>query len=122
MLVDGIAHPRPSTEPIVTGTTQYELAVIDSSNSFHGFEDTRYRGKNVKGGGVGRGTLRLYAHADGSIAGYAWSTRRVSKFYGPNERRLIVGRFQPAYAGAPASPVGSGNDDESNETGVAGTE
>jgi hypothetical protein len=92
MVAEGSPTARAGSAPMEPGLRQYELAVIDSSQSGHGFGDTRMRA-GAHQTGVGRGTLRLYVAADGMIGGYSWSTREISRFYSPDERRLVVGRF-----------------------------
>jgi len=117
MLADSVAHIRRATQPIVAGLSQYELTVIDSSHSGHGTHDTRLIGQTYVTG-VGRGTLRLYARADGTIAGYSWSTRTVSRFYGSGEHAIVVGRYlgHPP-SGAPVSTTQSdpGADDAASQ-------
>ncbi len=87
---------RRATEPVVPGTAQYELAVIDSSHTGHGPADTRHYAKGKYHSGVGQGVFRLYAAADGTIAGYSWSVTKASEFYAPGERDLVVGRLNGA--------------------------
>ena len=71
--------------------------MIDESKSGHGPNDTR-RGPDGKfRGGLGRGVVRLYTRADGTLAGYAWSTFGNSKFHGDHERGLAVGRFDSSF-------------------------
>lgn len=99
MLADSEAKPRQATDPIVEGTQQWEVAVIDSSKSGHGVPDTRHK-KGADGkdhDGLGRGVLRLYSHSDGSIAGFAWSTMKVSEFKMPDNEDVVVGRLMPGY-------------------------
>jgi hypothetical protein len=99
MLADSMATSRKATDPIVEGTQQWELTIIDSSKSGHGVTDTRHKmgadGKDHDG--LGRGVLRLYTHADGSIAGFAWSTLKVSEFKMPDTEDLVVGRLLSGY-------------------------
>lgn len=92
MVANGVATLRNATAPMVPGTTQYDLPVIDSTKSYHGTQDTRY----LSGvpGGIGRGTLRLYADANGTIAGYCWSDASDSIYYLPSARDLVVGRLK----------------------------
>jgi len=84
---------RRATPPLVPGTAQYELSVIDSSHTGHGPTDTRHYAKGKYHTGVGQGVFRLYAAADGTIAGYSWSVTKASEFYPPGERDLLVGRL-----------------------------
>jgi hypothetical protein len=97
MMIDGAAVRHHSTAPLEAGLDQYEVAVIDSSHSGHGALDTRFAGGRHTTG-VGRGTLRLYVDADGAVAGYAWSTKRVSQFYPVANRHVALGR----YSGVPS--------------------
>jgi hypothetical protein len=87
---------RRATAPVVPGTAQYELSVIDSSHTGHGPADTRHYAKGKYHSGVGQGVFRLYAAADGTIAGYSWSVTKASEFYAPGERDLVVGRLNGA--------------------------
>ena len=60
----------------------------------HGPADTRHR----RGGdrdGLGQGVLRLYAAADGTVAGYSWSTLRASEVHRQGGRDLVIGRYAP---------------------------
>ena len=84
---------RRATEPVVPGTSQYELTVIDSSHTGHGPTDTRHYAKGKFHSGVGEGLFRLYAHPDGTLAGYSWSVTRASEVYTPDERHLVIGRL-----------------------------
>jgi hypothetical protein len=93
MLVDSTPARRVATRPLEPRTTQYEVAVIDSSASFHGFSDTRYVRGAAHGTGVGRGVLRLFADAAGRATGYSWSVRTVSRYYDSSQHRLAVGRY-----------------------------
>ena len=89
--------PRTASSPLITGTTQYEVLVNDSSASYHGTTDTRYKteagGKNDSG--AGRGVMRLYADAAGDVVGYTWSTSKNSIYYNQTQRHLVVGRYVP---------------------------
>jgi hypothetical protein len=84
---------REATEPIVPGTVQYELSVIDSSHTGHGPTDTRHYAKGKFHSGVGEGLFRLYAGPDGALAGYSWSVTKASEVYMPGERSLVIGRL-----------------------------
>jgi hypothetical protein len=87
-----------ASAPLVPGTLQYSVEIIDSSSSFHGTGDTRYRSEsdNSHDQGVGRGTMRLYVDAkdpDHPVIGYAWSTSADSGFFGSDTRDLLIGRY-----------------------------
>ncbi len=92
---------EPATGPVVTGTTQYEVPVIDSTASYHGSTDTRYPNAPINGtpGGIGKGVFRIYVDEYDQIVGYTWSTFSNSVYYGQSDppeslRHLVVGRLQ----------------------------
>ena len=95
MLVAGAPHQIAAVEPLSEGTTQWLVTIIDETGSGHGPNDTR----RLEGGkfrsGLGQGEFRLYAHPDGTLAGYAWSAHPRSQFYGADGDRVVaVGRLQ----------------------------
>ena len=100
MLVDGAPEPVDAQPPLVAGTRQWTVDVIDSSKSGHGPLDTRHaRGTDGRDHpGLGRGTIRLYADGDGRVAGFTWSTLARSRFVPPEEEHLVLGRFLPPAA------------------------
>lgn len=60
----------------------FSVEVVDSSRTSHGVGDTRYvqgQGGPLELGGVGRGTMRIVAHPNGTVRGYSWSTRSDSE-------------------------------------------
>ena len=99
MLADGIAHHMEEIEPVQPGTQQWEIAIIDSSESGHGIADSRHKkGANGKDHqGLGTGTLRLYTLPDGTVAGFSWSTLKISKFVRPEDEHLVMGRIRPDF-------------------------
>lgn len=86
--------PQKSTpkHPIVEGTEQWQLTVIDSADSAHDRNDTRFVRKGEKKiTGVGRGTYRIYSDASGIPVGYA--TGFVgAKFHPIAERPITIAR------------------------------
>jgi hypothetical protein len=97
MIVATAPRERTATEPIVSGTRQWEVKVVDQSSSYHGHADTRYTEGKKKHGGVGAGVMRIYSDADGNVVGYTWSTSRKSKFETPTNRPLLIGRIDPEF-------------------------
>jgi len=81
------------TEPIVPETEQWEIAVIDSSESGHGKTDTRRRADGSFGQGVGKGIFRLYCDRQGRFTGYSWSKFLNSEYHDQNDRPLAIGRL-----------------------------
>lgn len=85
--------------PLVEGTEQWEIRVIDSSHTGHGVTDTRHK-KGEAGkdhAGLGEGIFRIYSAADGTVAGFAWSTGASSEFKEPREEHLVIGRLKPDF-------------------------
>ncbi|EYF05321.1 hypothetical protein [Chondromyces apiculatus] len=87
--------PRVATAPLVAGTSQYEIAIIDSTQNGHGQTDSRGF-KESYHAGVGAGSMRLYTDAHGRIVGHTWSSENASKFYAQEERHAVVGRLNTA--------------------------
>lgn len=99
MLVVGKPKRVPVAEPLVDDITQWDIDVIDSSESGHGPTDTRHkRGADGKDhDGLGRGVFRIYTRGNGDIAGFTWSTLKSSKFVTPDAEHLVLGRFVPGF-------------------------
>ncbi len=94
MIVKSPATKRTRTLPLVNGTLQYEIEVIDSSKSGHGKSDTRLMEDGSWDQGAGIGKLRLYANSNGIVIGYSWSTAKNSVYYGQqSSRHLVIGRL-----------------------------
>jgi hypothetical protein len=93
MLVDARPLPRKKdTRPLVDGTRQWEVTIIDSSKSPHGRDDTRQMEDGSRRDGVGRGIFRLYSDEQGKPVGYSWSIAGSSNFYDASARPLAIGR------------------------------
>jgi hypothetical protein len=94
MIIAGVPTARKASKPEVDGTEQFEVSVIDSSESGHGRTDTRRKQDGTFGDGVGQGVFRLYASPNGEIVGYTWSTFANSDYYDQNTRQLVIGRLK----------------------------
>jgi hypothetical protein len=98
MLVAGSPRPaKKQTEPLVEGTTQWNVTVLDSSAAGHGPGDTRLQSDGKMRPGLGKGILRLYVRPEGSIAGYTMSPHQSSPYFSEEQRQVAVGRFDPGY-------------------------
>lgn len=99
MLASGLPRRMEAKKPFVDGTEQWEVAVIDSSQSGHGTQDTRHKkghdGKDHDG--LGEGRLRLYTEREGGVVGFTWSTLNASAFKEPKDEHLVMGRLKPEY-------------------------
>jgi hypothetical protein len=95
MIVDGLPERIAGTPPLVTGTDQWTVSVIDSSESGHGKTDSRH--KQGVGGrdhdGLGKGILRLYSDKQGAVTGFSWSTLKSSEFKSPDSEPIALGRL-----------------------------
>ena len=93
MLVAELPVRVVATKPLVPGTQQWTVTVIDSSESSHGGLDTRRNADGSSNAGLGQGTFRIYANAAGEPQGYTWSTFGNSEFFTQAQRNLVIGRF-----------------------------
>lgn len=105
MLVDGAPRPQSAMKPVVSGTTQYALTVIDSSSSNHGATDTRVKSPSTTGNGIGRGDIRIYVDASLKPVGYSWSNESGSPYYAMTQRPMAIGRIDLAYLGVKLPPL-----------------
>lgn len=105
MLVDSVARAHSALSPIVAGTTQYAVTVIDSSSGSHGAADTRRTSPSTTGNGVGRGTIRVYVDAALKPVGYSWSDEAGSTYYAKSQRPLAIGRIALANFGVAAQAI-----------------
>jgi hypothetical protein len=83
---------RVSTNPLVVGTFQYEVEIVDSSSTGHGFTDTRLMPNGSWDAGAGVGIMRLYVDGLGNIVGHTWSIANGT-FYGQAVRHMVIGRL-----------------------------
>jgi hypothetical protein len=90
-----IESPKPMTakKPLVDGTDQWRVTIIDSTKSPHGKGDSRVSDDGTKRDGVGRSDFRLYADTRGDVIGYAWSTSTGSTFRERATHSIVVGRL-----------------------------
>lgn len=97
MLVAEAPKKMTAKEPLVDGTEQWEVTVLDQTKSGHGPKDTRRMEDGKFRGGLGKGVFRVYVKPDGTTAGYTWSTFNNSKYYGGEDRVLAIGRPDPNF-------------------------
>lgn len=86
--------------PVVQGTRQWAVPIIDSTGSPHGKDDTRLvrgaDGKTETVTGLGMGTLRVYTDSAGVIVGHTWGPGSKSKYWPTEDREVRVGRVDEA--------------------------
>jgi hypothetical protein len=103
-LVDSVPRPIAPRRPLVEGTRQFEIAVIDSNAELVGADDTRLAlpGKQ----GLGRGTIRIYADADGELVGWARTFPKTNRFFSYTPRFPSDTKPRKAAVGRPLdSPI-----------------
>ncbi len=85
-LVDSFPKKIAPRNPVVEGTEQFELAIIDSNEEHVGSDDSRLADPAHAIPGVGRGTIRIYADAHGALVGWARTFKNTNRFfsYSPN--------------------------------------
>lgn len=98
VIVAAVPRSRDATEPVVPGTRQWEVDVLDATKSGHGPTDSRRKPDKTFTGGVGRGTIRLYTDDAGRFVGYSWSTFGTSEYRKMDDRAVAVGRLKPDFA------------------------
>lgn len=92
-IVEAAPVLRAATAPLVSGTQQYEIHIIDSTRKGHGAGDSRLKADGTWVEGAGRGIIRLYADASGAITGHTWSLSPYSTHYAVSFRSVTVGRY-----------------------------
>lgn len=99
-LVDSLPRPIAPRAPVVSGTRQFEVQVIDSNDELLGSDDTR---KASPGPGLGRGTIRLFADEQGAVVGWARTFKDVSRFFSYDPRFPSDTRLRKAAMGRPVA-------------------
>ncbi|WP_437673401.1 hypothetical protein [Sorangium sp. So ce131] len=97
----GPARSRVASYPYVSGTTQYEIAIVDSSNTGHGMTDSRRNPDGTWHPGVGKGLMRFYTNSSGEIVGHTWSPQASATYYPSYVRPIAIGRVTTPYAELP---------------------
>lgn len=105
MMVDSLAKAHSALSPMVAGTTQYSITVIDSSSGSHGAADTRRTSPSATSNGVGRGTIRVYVDSALKPVGYSWADEAGSTYYSMSQRPLAIGRIDLARLGVAAQAI-----------------
>jgi N-formylglutamate amidohydrolase len=82
------SEPRPinARAPVVNGTRQYAVTVIDSNDELVGDDDSRRRGSDGEHHGLGTGTIRLYADANGRLVGWGRTFANGRRFFSYDPR------------------------------------
>lgn len=95
---------EPQRKPVMEGTTQWELWVIDSNSSAISFDDTRYVAKTsaanaeatkvAKKTGAGRGRIYLYTNEAGEIVGQSFGFASAKVNVQDVDRHIVMARVR----------------------------
>jgi len=91
-IAEGPVLMHEATLPLVAGTFQFELTVLDSTKRGHGPLDTRLRLDGTWQSGAGVGVMRLYTDDALNVVGHAWSTSTSSEFQSQATHPVAIGR------------------------------
>ena len=87
--------------PVIEGTTQYEVSVIDSNEEHVGDDDSRLQYPASKLKGLGQGTIRVYSDADGQLVGWARTFKNTNRFFSYSPRFPSDTKLRKAAIGRP---------------------
>ena len=94
-IVDVKPTQKNPTPPLIYGTLQWLVTVIDSADGPHGKDDTRWRPQGEpKASGVGRGVFRVYTDLNGVPVGYT-NGPNGPKYHETKDRPIAFGRPLP---------------------------
>jgi hypothetical protein len=100
-LINSSPRKIPSRKPVVEGTSQFEVSLIDSNQEPSGEDDTRVIDSSNKIQGLGRGTVRLYADSDGEVVGFARTFKNSNRFFSYTPRFPSDTKLRKAAIGRP---------------------
>lgn len=92
MFADSAPRKIKPYKPLVEGTVQWEIWVMDSTQAPHSRDDTRFREDKHHATGVGRGRIRLYVNESGKIVGKA-SSFPTAKISDESRVPIAIGRI-----------------------------
>ncbi len=93
-----------SRRPIVAGTRQFEVSVIDSNEEHVGADDSRLAGAK-KIHGLGKGTIRLYADDNGELVGWARTFANSNRFFSYSPKFPSDTKLRKAAMGRPIASI-----------------
>lgn len=100
-LIDSVPKPIGFGNPVVSGTTQFAVAIIDTNDEHVGADDTRLADPARKIAGLGRGTIRLYADGGGELVGWARTFPGTKSFFSYDPRFPSGTKLRKAAVGRP---------------------
>lgn len=89
--------------PVVAGTRQFEVSIIDSNEEHVGDDDSRLADPANKITGLGSGTLRIYVDARGELVGWARTFSQSTRFFSYSPRFPSDTKLRKAAVGRPVT-------------------
>jgi len=101
------SHPTQiaSRKPVVNGTRQFEVSIIDSNEEHVGGDDTRLIDPENKITGLGKGTIRLYADTNGEVVGWARTFKNSNRFFSYSPQFPSDAKVRKAAIGRPITGI-----------------
>ena len=105
-LVNSEPRPVSGRMPLVSGTQQFEISVIDANEEHVGTDDTRLANPWKRVTGLGKGTIRIYVDDNGEVIGWARTFGNTDRFFSyssrfpsdTKQRKSAIGRPKGAEA------------------------
>lgn len=101
LLINSRPKPIAARKPMVAGTRQFEVSIIDSNEEHVGDDDSRLADPANKISGLGSGTIRIYVDAKGELVGWARTFAKSSRFFSYSPRFPSDTKLRKAAVGRP---------------------
>lgn len=88
-------------KPIVAGTRQFEVSIIDSNEEHVGDDDSRLVDPANRISGLGSGTIRIYVDTKGELVGWARTFAKSHRFFSYSPRYPSDSKLRKAAVGRP---------------------
>jgi len=102
-LINSLPKQIKPRKPIVEGTRQFEVSIIDSNEEYVGADDSRLTDPSNKIKGLGRGTIRIYADSSGELVGWARTFKNTARFFSYSPRFPSDTKARKAAVGRPVT-------------------
>jgi len=100
-LIDSYPKKITPRNPIVEGTDQFEVSIIDSNEEYVGSDDSRLADPSNKIKGLGKGTIRIYSDSNGELVGWAKTFTNTNRFFSYSVRFPSDTKIRKAAIGRP---------------------
>lgn len=102
-LINSLPKRIAPRKPLVKGTTQYSVSIIDSNEEYVGEDDSRLADRANKLKGLGQGTIRVYSDSNGGLVGWARTFKNTNRFFSYDPRFPSDTKLRKAAIGRPAA-------------------